>query len=355
MNEKAIKKEQDTELKRKRNNFRRRKPRLAVVYIAVLALLYVIIFVFPRVTGFLTSTYVAQYGELRVVVPGTGYIIRDEKVYGADQGGELKREATEGQLIRKGESVVTITKGADGQIPQSIHKLAESIGSKNIGKTDGKAPAGGIVSYWIDGLESKLTPKSINKLKLKELEELGKSKSVQLAETSIAKNEPAFKIIEKSRWYMVADVDNSVIKDFKEGRTITVEFPELTDGSGKGIEQHPVRMTVVKVTKEAGKAKLVLETTMFMDQLTKERMASVSLITADVKGLIIEKSSLTKVKGQEGVYVKDKQGKYVFKPVLVLGTDKDKVAIADSYYHNDNGEKVDTVGPYEDVLRNPKK
>ena len=62
---------------------------------------------------------------------------------------------------------------------------------------------------------------------------------------------------------------------------------------------------------------------------------------------IIEKN------GQEGVYVKTKDGDTYFKPIKVKITDGKQSVIYESIYVNDEYEQVETVSVYQEVLRHP--
>ena len=83
------------------------------------------------------------------------------------------------------------------------------------------------------------------------------------------------------------------------------------------------------------------------------RSVPVRLTTFNARGLILEKSSITKLDGKTGVYVKDKKGKQKFVPVNVIGEDGDKVVVSDSYYTDKDQNKVRTLDPFSDVIKRP--
>ena len=68
---------------------------------------------------------------------------------------------------------------------------------------------------------------------------------------------------------------------------------------------------------------------------------------------ILEKSSITKLDGKTGVYVKDKKVNKKFVPVNVIGEDGDKVVVSDSYYTDKDQNKVRTLDPFSDVIKRP--
>ena len=53
-----------------------------VIILAIIAaVLYVIIYILPAVTGVLRSSYTAEYGELKTFDKAEGYVVRNEFVY----------------------------------------------------------------------------------------------------------------------------------------------------------------------------------------------------------------------------------------------------------------------------------
>ena len=71
-----------------------------LLYILAVVVLYVIIYIVPKVTGLLDVTYVAEYGELSIFDEGTCYLVRNERVYLAQGTGQISKVSVEGTLLR---------------------------------------------------------------------------------------------------------------------------------------------------------------------------------------------------------------------------------------------------------------
>ena len=124
------------------NNIRKRP---VLLFFAALIVLYVLIYVLPKVTGALTRDYTVQYGRLRTMDASTGYFVRKEKVYLADKGGIENRYIKEGALVRKGVKVMDIN-GNGSEEPQIRYKnILEKLGSSAIRVPSYKTQAEGIV------------------------------------------------------------------------------------------------------------------------------------------------------------------------------------------------------------------
>ena len=56
------------------------KKKPILVFVILLIVLYAIIYIVPKINGALVSSYVAEYGELKISDETTAYFVRDEKV-----------------------------------------------------------------------------------------------------------------------------------------------------------------------------------------------------------------------------------------------------------------------------------
>ena len=79
---------------------KKKRRELLFLYVAAVAVLIVLIYGLPQVTGALTSTYTVKYGRLRIYDSADGYIVRTEEVYRAGSGGTENRYIRNGKLIR---------------------------------------------------------------------------------------------------------------------------------------------------------------------------------------------------------------------------------------------------------------
>ena len=57
--------------------------------------------------------------------------------------------------------------------------------------------------------------------------------------------------------------------------------------------------------------------------------------------------------GKRGVFVKNKLGEHVFKPVRVKADDGRKCVAYSDIYMDDEGNYVETIGTYDEIIANP--
>ena len=322
------------------------------LFILAVALLYAVIYLVPRVTGLLDVTYVAEYGELVISDETPGYLVRDEKVYTAVSGGTATRLAKEGELLRVGTPAIELSGSSGGEPSEAFTAVRDKLGDDVLAVQGYAVETGGLVSYYVDGLESELTLKKA--LSSKESYFTGLSQDNVLAiPQSVPAGYPAFKLMSNGYWYLVAYVDEDRADRYREGGYVYVSFdPDAEhnlalDGVGE------VEMMVYDKKKQGDRVRLILETGKFFEELGQLRVANVRITSSSIHGLILEADSLVEVDGVTGVYVMDKKGKYAFTPVKVLDEDGGKVVVADSYFYDKDGNQVRTLDNFDDVLKNP--
>ena len=329
---------------RKKKKGKRRKISVIALYMFAIVVLYVVIFVIPKVTGFLNSTYSAEYGELRTEDTSEGYVIRNEIVYRTASGGTVNKLQKEGQLVRAGTVIAEVAeKNGEDELSEQQKDIVDSLG-KYAPKTDNYTTTeGGIVSYYADGMEHKLNSEKAFGLDKSFYGKLNQKDTIKLGKGKLAKGAPVYKIYDENGWYVLTYVKKSHLDRYTPGSSVKVIFDEDAD--------NPIKMKVVKVGKEGNRGKVFLKTDRYYKRAGEMRTCKVTVITADARGLVIERDSLTKKKGQVGVYIKNKQGKPVFKPVMVYAESGDRAVIADSYFINKEGTKISSVNPYDDVYK----
>lgn len=166
---------------------------------------------------------------------------------------------------------------------------------------------------------------------------------VNLKRDSIAEGEPVFKVVDRTRWYMVCFVEAEHKDRYEEGQEINVEFEDET-----------VSASVRSIKKTGDKVRIILETDHYYDKFAQARVSEVSLVTYEKRGLIIENASIGSEKGVQGVYVRNKTNEYVFVPIQVKATDGKYSLIADTTFYDEKGELYSTVEIYDEILKEPK-
>lgn len=318
-----------------------------VVYLLTMFILGIVIYVFPTVTDAFTRTYIVEYGGIQASSEVEGYVIRQENVYVANRSGVIQYYAEEGKKLRKGAKVLDIVSGDAGYTETKYTSLMEHLGDAGQELDSYTARGNGTVSYHLDGYEEKFTPDKLDTLtheKIKSME----IKVENVTRNSTLKGEPLYKISDNNLWYLVCWVGEKELSQFKvdtdNPKTVTVSMP-----------QGDISATIKSVKQDGDAWKVVLESNEYCKDLSQLRKVNVTIVTEDDKGLVIPNESITSVKSELGVYVKDIGGDYVFKPVKVITSDGEYSLIKESYfYKNDGKDKVETVDVYDEILRSGK-
>lgn len=394
----------------------KKRKKLLVLFCATLVILFIIIYVFPNVTGALKKTETIEYGSLQVTDQVTAYLVRSETVYLADKSGNINYYAQEGEQVRKGTKILDITSGSQKDKESSYSKLTDRISrfnsgesifgddikklktqitklenerdvAMNAGATDqaarleqqierlnqkkkyiqaadesakteivkqNKATNGaalvadnyicqtnGVISYYIDGYESEFTPENMGLLSREKVQNLSFDVQNVARETTLMK-EPLYKVVDNKKWYAVFWVAPENIVKYEKGHKATLNLPlGQVDG------------TIYDIIDDKGYWLVILEFNRYYEEFAQIRKAEAEVVTSDYSGLIIQNESITTKDNQPGVYVKDKSGEYVFKPVKIITSDGEWSLVEVSYYYTETGDKVETVNIYDEILKKP--
>ena len=321
----------------------KQKKKPIILLVTALIVLYVIIYIIPTVTGALVSSYTIEYGEMKVADGTTAYIVRDEQVYTSKTGGKANRYIEEGTLVRKGTTVMEVTGDSEAEPGSEYQDVLTRLGDSAVSTDSFTTKKVGIVSYYADGYESKLTPETMENGGYSYYSKLSQDAVVSLEQSSVAAGDPVFKVVDRTQWYIVCFVDKEHRQRYEVGNTVTVEF-----------EDDFVETEVYSVTadKDEDKVRVILATYNYYDKYTQMRACPVSLVTYDERGLIVENSSIGEKDGQQGVYVKNKNKDFVFVPIKVYATDGTRSLVADEFFDDaETGERYETVEIYDEVLK----
>ncbi len=318
------------------------KKRIGLLFLLAVAALYIAIYVVPQLTGFLTATYTAEYGELQIYDDTDMYIVRNETVYTSGVSGTANRLIEEGRLIRGNTTVMEVSGEGGSSDTEKYASILERLGSAAVSTSDFTAEGGGVVSYFADGYEGELTSGTMGSKSYEYYKALSQDDVAELSTGTVAAGDPVYKIIDKSRWYAVAFVPADRTGNYEAGKTVDVEIGDAV-----------ISMTVTGVSEEGDLCRLLLETTRYYENYGGTRVAAVRIVTADAAGLIIDNGSIVEKDGVKGVYVKNKKDRYEFTPVNVLITDGTSSVVSDSFYYDSEGNRAATVNPHDDVLKDP--
>lgn len=111
------------------------KKRAIYVFLSALVVLFIIIYIFPNITGALKKTVIIEYGGLQITDHVTGYFVRNESVYFANKTGSIKYLVEEGEQVRKGVKILDITAEHINDEDSSYEKMIERIERFNGGES----------------------------------------------------------------------------------------------------------------------------------------------------------------------------------------------------------------------------
>ena len=393
------------------------KKRLIMLFCTILVILFIIIYIFPNVTGALKKTEIIQYGSIQVTDHVTAYFVRNETVYFANKSGNINYNIEEGEMVRKGIKILDITSGMQEETESGYIKITDRISRFNGGEsifsddlkkiksqitkleadydiavkegepeqadriilqierlkqkrdyitaTDNAAKeeiiqqnqivnakgvipnnyictTNGIISYYIDGYETEFTPENMSLLSHDKVQNLNIDVQNVVRETTLAK-EPLYKVVDNKKWYAVFWVAPENIVKYEKGKSATINLP-LGQVNGK----------IYDIIDDGNEWLVILEFNRYYEDFAKIRKIDTEVITSDYKGLTIPNASITTKDGQPGVYVKNKNGEFVFKPVKIITSDGEWSLAEVSYFYTDDGaKKVDTVNIYDEILKKP--
>jgi hypothetical protein len=83
------------------------------------------------------------------------------------------------------------------------------------------------------------------------------------------------------------------------------------------------------------------------------RTLTTKLTLASSEGLILKNDSIIDYDGKKGVFVKNKLGEHVFKPVLIIATNGENSVVYSDIYLDAEGNFVETIGTYDEIISKP--
>ena len=295
--------------------------RAIFIYIVILLLLFTIVEVLPKVTDIFETTQVLEPGTLTLSYETKGYFVKTEEIGVAADSGEIEYPVTEGTVVKKGAEVVSIK--ADSSKDSETTRFSDCM--DRLKGYDGlvdscSASISGVFSLSIDGYENYLTPEKMEKVK----------------------GEPIFKISGDDVWYILCWIDKENVRNYQEGNEVTLQLP---DGD--------VDATVYKVKKDGDDYRVIFFLDVYYKSFAASREEDMKVVASDSSGLIVSNKAIVEKNGKKGVYVKNKNGNYIFKQIKVIATDGKDSVLSDAAFTDENGKQITTVNVYDEVLRHP--
>lgn len=315
--------------------------RIIAVYLAALLLLYIIVEVLPDVTDIFETTQTLEPGTLRIAYETTGYLIKDESVGIAPESGDIQYLVAVGTAVKKGYPIVSVTpdgeSNQDARFGEYMNKLDGYEGLSE----EYNSPISGVFSLTVDGYEDYFTPDKMDKIKRETVESLS-YKSANLERSSVIEGEPIYKVSNDDNWYVLCWVDKETAESYSEGRAVSLELPEGT-----------VDASVHSVREDGDDYRVIFYLNVYYEAFCESRAVDMSIVTSDNEGLLVDNKCIVEKNGQQGVYVVDKNGDYVFTRISVISTDGEQSVIEDATFVDEEGNQVYTVDVYDEVLKHP--
>ena len=315
--------------------------RIIAVYLAALLLLYIVVEVLPEVTDIFETTQTLEPGTLRIAYETTGYLIKDESVGIAPESGEIQYLVAVGTAVKKGYPIVAVTPdGGDSKDSRFSEYMDKLKGYEGLSE-DYNSPISGVFSLTVDGYEDYFTPAKMDKIKRETVESLS-YKSANLERNSVIEGEPIYKVSNDDNWYVLCWVDKETAESYSEGREVSLELPEGT-----------VDASVHSVREDGDDYRVIFYLNVYYEAFCESRAVDMSIVTSDNDGLLVDNKCIVEKDGQQGVYVVNKNGNYVFTRISVISTDGEQSVIEDATFIDEDGNQVYTVDVYDEVLKHP--
>jgi len=330
-----------------------------VVYILLIALCCIVVYAVPSVRDKLEKTYIAQKGTIDVKDEVSAFIVRDETVYVAGRKSKINRLADTDRLVKAKTRVVELTKietdeeskeaesaGGSEETAEDTgryRKIMEELGDNVKSTKKGITQDAGYVSYYVDGAEAKLSLDAIDGLTEKDLRELTGRKAVKVPDKRCGKGYPIFKIVKNSKWYLVYFLSNEDAAKYAEGDTVSID-----------INGEPVTVTVSRIDSGTKTSKIVLSCKSFFDGFFEMRTLDTTVTIVRAEGLVLDDSSIVEAPDdRRGVFVKNKLGEHVFKPIRAKADNGTKCVVYSDIYVDNEGNFVETIRTYDEVIAEP--
>lgn len=321
--------------------------RIIIAYLAVMLILYVVVFVIPKISDAFDTTQTLENGNLEVSCDTTGYFVKEEAVCTATETGQITYKLSTDTVVKKGSDISSIAPAENEndeaeEIAGKYEDYLQPLKKYDLLLESNLAPISGIFSTVIDGQEKYFSISNLDKIK-KEKAEKRRIKQIELDRDRVVKGEPVFKISNDDVWYLVCWMEKSDAKKFELDSKVRIKLPSST-----------IDARVFTKNKEGELYKMVFSSNAYYEDFTKSRKVEMTVVSSNTTGLIVGNECIISKNGVEGVYVKTKDDYVYFVPVKVKISNDEQSVIYESIFVNEKCEQVETVSVYQEVLKDPR-
>ena len=271
---------------------------LIVVFILVLAALYVYLYILPDIDDSRIQSVIVRYAQVQEQAQAKCIVARDETVFTSGGAGSVSYYIDEGSKTRRGT------------------KIADVYGTSRVSIT---APSTGTVSYYLDGLEEELSPSAFSQLDVDKIASMSKTEPKSEKHSEVTKDEPIFKLIKSDTWYVLIIIGEDQKDVYTQGQSITVRFEDGADLPAKidsVLEGSKNRIAVASISR-------------YYEKFAQLRSVDCTIVTSVTDGLLIPTTAITTNGENVGVYVLGLDGNYSFKAIEILIEGDTDTLIAD--------------------------
>ncbi|MDP4108961.1 MAG: HlyD family efflux transporter periplasmic adaptor subunit [Bacillota bacterium] len=197
-----------------------------------------------------------------------------------------------------------------------------------------RSPVSGYFSKTVDGFESLLDPKNMDKLSTDTILNLEKSVSAEKLQDAVGK------IVYGFSWYFAAVIGENEADTLTVGRTVRLRFSQ-----GPGYD---VPAIVDRIKKDGdGKALVIFQSNYMDDEIVSMRYQQVDIIKKSVEGIRVSKGAIRLKDGKEGVFVIS-GNRVIFKEIK-------RLFVTDSFYVvSAKGKNDSDISIYDEIVVNAK-
>ncbi len=233
----------------------------------------------------------ADYNEIVDGFSTKGLLIRDEKKYYADQTGHIILLKEEGERVGYGQDIIKI--------------------NNNILYNHNP----GLVSYAIDNLEEKLTPKNIDNINIRNFSNYKRQYKQLLNNDYIEKGQALFRIINNDSFYIIIKTDFNEIERYRNNEKVFIK-PDF-------LENRILEANIVKKVFEGNEGLLIIKVNTFVKEWLNIRRIDFTFIKNIYRGITIPRKAVFTIPSGQGVLVYQTDGRYKFSKVnIVYGNDQ---------------------------------
>lgn len=232
-------------------------------------------------------------------------------IQGKEQGNLLTVQSQLEQAMNDRQDYLRTSKREETQLSNLYQRETQLMNSISSWKSDYTAPCSGVVSFYLDGYESLLTPSNYDQLTLEDVRAVLRGDEYSSgAETR--GSTPLFKVIDSSSWsVLIISDDESYVPSVGQTYTLTIE----------GYEDYVYEAVVSNYKRFDSETLIRMDIDQDVLPTINLRAARVSVGT-QFSGLRVPNNAIYTVSGQTGVYVRNADG-YDFIPVTVNASDSE--------------------------------